>query len=76
MLDKIRKWYEGKWVAYENPPNSSVVIIGGDYERHWTASVARVLVTFYLAHWKWLWGFAVSLVGVYLALQQLQAATQ
>ena len=76
MWEKISKWYEGEWVPYENTPDSSIHIIGGDVERHWTAEVVRRFVTFYLAHWKWLWGFAVSLSGLYLALQQLQAAMQ
>jgi len=71
VIERIRKWYEGKWVPYENPPNSSVVIIGGDYERHWTAEVARTLVTFYLSHWKWLLGFAVSLFALYLGYLKL-----
>lgn len=69
MKEKIRKWYEGRWVPYENPPGSQVHIFGGEYERHWTASVARVLVTFYLAHWKWLWGFAASLVVLWSRLK-------
>jgi hypothetical protein len=44
-----------------------VVLIGGDYERYWTAKVTRVLVEFYLEHWKWLWSFGLSAVGVWVA---------
>ena len=69
MWEKVRKWYEGKWVPYENPPGSQVELIGGEYEHHWTADVARALVTFYLAHWKWLWPFAVSLVVLWHQLK-------
>jgi hypothetical protein len=67
MLKWIRNWYDGEWVLYENDPDSEVVLIGGDYERYWTAKVTRVLVEFYLEHWKWLWGFGLSAVGVWVA---------
>lgn len=70
MREKIKEWYNGKWVPAENNPASRVKFCNiGQKEVHWTAKVIRTLVTFYLAHWKWLWGFAVSLVGVYLTLQ-------
>lgn len=71
MISTIKKWYEGEFVEYENDPNSLVVMIGGDYKRHWTAEIARRLVAFYLAHWKWLWGFVASLMGLYLAYLKL-----
>jgi hypothetical protein len=47
----IENWYEGEYVPYENHPDDAVVIIGGTYKRHWTASDARVLVNFWLDHW-------------------------
>jgi hypothetical protein len=37
---RIREWYAGEYVVYENDPNSALVFIGGDYRRHWTANVA------------------------------------
>lgn len=67
MFERIRDWYEGKFVLHENDPVSGVVFIGGYYERHWTATIARALVHFYLEHWKWLWGFGLSVVGLYFA---------
>lgn len=71
MLQRIKDWYEGEFEVYENDPNSQVVIIGGDYKRHWTARIARVVVEFYLDHWKWLWAFSMSVVGLYLAWLKL-----
>jgi hypothetical protein len=61
---KIIGWYEGEFELYKNDPNSSVVIIGGDYRRHWTAVVARTLVRFWLEHWKWIVGVAVAISAV------------
>lgn len=72
LKEKIRNWYEGRYIPYENDPNSSVVIVGGYYERHWTAKFARILVSFYLEHWKWLWGVFLSLLGLYMAYLKLQ----
>jgi len=71
VIEKINKWYEGEFVAHENDPNSSVIRTGGYQKRHWTAEVARSLVSFYLSHWKWLWGFALSLLGLYFAYLNL-----
>ena len=71
MFNRISEWYEGRYVLHENDPDSGVVIIGGYYERHWSATAARVLVRFYLEHWKWLWGFSLSVVGLYFAWLKL-----
>ena len=50
LRSAVRNWYEGKYVPYENDPRSTLVFIGGDHERHWTARVVRVLVEF----WQWI----------------------
>ena len=71
LKDKIGKWYEGEFVPYENDPNSSIVMMGGSYERHWTANIARSSAAFYLEHWKWLWGFGASIFGLYMAYLKL-----
>ena len=71
MFEKIRKWYEGEFVAHENDPNSFLVFTGGFYKRHWTAKAARSLVTFYLSHWQWLWSASLVIVGLYIAFLKL-----
>jgi hypothetical protein len=60
----VRDWYEGKFVPHENDPDSNLRFIGGDYERHWTARVARVLIAFWLEHWKWIIGVIVALAAL------------
>jgi hypothetical protein len=41
-----------------------VVIPGDRYKRHWTSSVAHILVDFYLEHWKWVIGTMLVVVGI------------
>ena len=50
LRSAVRNWYEGKYLPYENDPRSTLVFIGGDHKRHWTARVVRVLVEFW--HWS------------------------
>lgn len=70
IRDRIKRWYEGKYIPWENEPDSPIVVIGGDTKYHWTAIVARVVVGFWLRHWKWCLGFSVSVaIAVLMYLQ-------
>lgn len=68
VKEKLAGWYEGKYVPYENDARSSIFIVGGCYERHWTALAARKLVGFWFAHWQWTIGTVLALVGLYFAV--------
>lgn len=63
-------WWQGELQentleeVFMDPPNER-------YNRHWTATIVRVLVFFYLKYWKWIWGFAVSVLGVYVAYTKI-----
>jgi hypothetical protein len=70
-MKSIRDWYQGKFVVYENDPNSSVFVVGGDYERHWSARAARIMVEFYLREWKWILATLLALAGLYVAYKRL-----
>lgn len=65
------KWWEGEKQPWKNEPGSPVVFIGWDERRHWTASVARVLVGFYLREWKWLFTAAFTVIGLLIAWRKL-----
>jgi hypothetical protein len=72
LPSRIRKWYEGEFIPYENESDSHIVFIGGWQRRHWTAEVARVIVAFYGRHWQWVWSTIIavgSLVAAILALK-------
>jgi hypothetical protein len=56
----IAAWWEGKFVPYENDPNSAVFFCGGNQECHWTSSAAHVLAKFWLKHWQWTIGIMVA----------------
>jgi hypothetical protein len=65
---KIRVWYEGTFVPYENDPDDLVVFIGGAYRRHWTAKIARAITQFWLDHWQWAIGTVLAICGMAIAL--------
>lgn len=69
MLKILRDWWEGEMKTYDDPQ-----IIGFYIERHWSSEAAHALVAFYLAHWKWLWGFGATLLGIYVAYLGLKGA--
>jgi hypothetical protein len=64
VRSKISAWYEGRFVPHANDPNSGVVFMGGSHHHHWTATVARKLVGFWLEHWKWIIGLVVALAAL------------
>jgi hypothetical protein len=69
MWSKIQRgilaWYEGKYVPHDNPPDSTLIFVnGGNYNRRWSAKAARVLIKFWLEHWKWIVGIVVAIYGI------------
>ncbi len=60
----VGKWYEGEFIMHENPPDTSVFIVGGTYKRHWTARFARALVTFHTKEWKWALPFYLAVAAL------------
>ena len=64
VTQAISNWFHGIYIPYNNPPGAGVFIVGGYYERHWTAKVVGTVVGFYLLHWKWLWTTALALLGL------------
>ena len=71
MREKIRRWWNGKFIPYENDPNSSVVLFGGSTEYHWTARIAHVMWDFYLREWKWIWTSLFTITAVIVAVAKL-----
>jgi|ADGO01.1.fsa_nt_gi hypothetical protein len=57
VIKAIRDWYDGELVDIGGP------FIGFYHRYHWTASTARVLVEFWLRHWKWIIGSGAAFVA-------------
>jgi len=68
IIERVKGWYVGRWIPFENDLNDSIIIAGGDYERHWTARVARVVTEFCIREWKFI---VMTLVAIALALLKI-----
>jgi len=64
MLKTIRNWYSGEVKVHQN-------VVGIYTKRHWTAKVARHMVTFYLKNWQWLWSTFFIIIGLYFGYIKL-----
>lgn len=71
LQERIRRWWVGEFIPYENDPRSELVFVGGRFKRHWTARLARWVVELYRREWKWLLAFAVTVVSVIVAIKKL-----
>jgi hypothetical protein len=68
LREITENWYEGEFIPYKKDPYDLLVVIGGTYKRHWTASVARMLVKFWSNHWQWTVGMVVAICGLLRSL--------
>lgn len=68
LIQKIRKWYEGEYIPYENDPNSSLVFVGGYYKRSLLANMIRAVLVFHSKEWKWVIPVYLTIVGLVVSL--------
>lgn len=68
LFEKIKKWYEGKYIPHENDPGSSVVFVGGYYKRTLLTSIVRAVIEFHAKEWKWAIPVYLTIVGFVVAL--------
>jgi hypothetical protein len=62
LREQLKRWWEGRYIPPDNPPESMVVFTRGRYERHWSSQAAHIICDFYFQHWKWLWPMIVALI--------------
>ncbi|UIN23499.1 hypothetical protein [Herbaspirillum frisingense] len=75
MLKWLIHWYNGeaKFREFDQDDFPGVVIYPGFYiEYHWTAKIARLFAAFYLKHWQWLWGTAIGIASLWVAVLSLK----
>ncbi|WP_299010153.1 hypothetical protein [uncultured Shewanella sp.] len=68
MLKKLKDWYEGEYIPYENEADSSAVIIGGDMKRPLLARVISATIDFFKVHWKWVITTLIAFLAVLAAM--------
>lgn len=61
---RILLWWNGKYVAPQNEPNSDLVFIIGHYERHWSSRLAHLIADFLSKEWKWVIGMLIPITGL------------
>ena len=69
ITEKIKSWYRGRYVP--PPPtdsSSSLFFLSGHYEQPMLAKLLGSIGRFYLAHWQWVIGTALAIVGIVVAL--------
>jgi len=73
LVDKIKKWYRGKYVPPpENDLDSPIVIISpGYYEQPLVAKALKQIGKFWVNHWQWILGFIVAIAGLIAAIIKL-----
>lgn len=66
LINKIKSWYQGKFVPPPpNDPNSAIITISpGHYEQPPLAKILRIIGHFWLAHWKWIVGTIIAVIGI------------
>lgn len=71
LVEVLKNWYQGRYVPPRpNDPGSLLFIVGlGHYERPLLAKVLSGIARFYMAHWQWLVGTVISVIGILAALE-------
>jgi hypothetical protein len=67
LRERFTEWYRGRWVP-PPPPGRHVVFLMGHYEQPRLARILGVLGRFWLAHWQWIIGTALVIIGIVVAL--------
>lgn len=67
LNDRIKRWYNGEFVVFNQDPNSDLVVIGGSQEYSRSAKIARAIVQHLAKEWKWWIGTAIAVCGLLLA---------
>ena len=68
ILKQFRQWYYGKDIRVDSDEPDIVGGMGVLHETykefHWSAKIVCSLVSFYLLHWKWLWGIFLGIAAI------------
>jgi hypothetical protein len=70
IIEKIKAWYRGRYVP---PPRNDLrselqFCSVGHYEQPALAKLLKAVGLFWLAHWQWIIGTAIAVIGILVAL--------
>lgn len=71
ILKVVEDWYRGPYIEPQNNPRSGLVFLMGHHRPHWTAKAAQAVAAFWFAHWQWVIGTSIAVVGLAVALKKL-----
>lgn len=68
ITERVANWYNGKYILPpKNDPNSSIIfILPGHYEQPLLAKILSAIGRFVAVEWKWLLGFIVAVLALYV----------
>jgi hypothetical protein len=62
LFNAVKHWYRGQFIEYRYDPESPILVLRGQWRRHWTARAAHALIDFYRRHWKWVCTSAITIL--------------
>jgi hypothetical protein len=71
LLARLKKWWVGEYVMYENPPNTAVVFIGGFQVRPRLAVVIEAVLRWLGKNYWQLIGVILTGIGLLIAYIKL-----
>ena len=64
LRERIKKWWDGETTVWAPEANA----FGLFTERHWTSDKAHAVWDFYKAHWQWIIGTILAIIGIIIAI--------
>lgn len=71
MKTKLKKWWDGEFIPYDNDDNSGLVFTHGTQKRHWTSRLANAVWGFLGREWKWVCWAVVAIIGLTMSYIRL-----
>ena len=67
-MKRVLEWFSRLWGDDERQVNFNEMIHMPANRPHWSARPVRTIVSFYIRHWQWVWGTAIAVVGLWVAI--------
>ena len=71
MKGFLKRWWDGEYVPPQNDFGSTLWVIQGHYEKHWSSRAAHVVADFWMKHWQWCFSAVFAVTGLVIAALKL-----